>query len=183
MDLKTKNGFTIVEILVVFGIMAMLSGVMLLYSRSSENLVAILRDQAKVLSVFSRAKSFSLQTYVENIEAGGICGYGIHIDKENGEFIFFRDLNEDCSESDNVYTENSVPEELMERLALSGAVRIRSSDASDILFIPPDPLVFITKSPGETSDSLIVILETVAGNLATSIKLNKSGQITAHTLQ
>lgn len=178
-----RKGFTIVEILVTFGIMAMLSGVMLLYSRSSENMIALLRDQSKILSVFSRAKSFSLQTYVENSGIGDVCGYGVHVNKEENSFIFFRDLNSDCSESDNVYTENSVPDEMMEKTVLSDAIRIRSLDASDVLFIPPDPLVIITVSPGQTSEEMSVILETISGNLGSAVKLNKSGQITVHTLQ
>lgn len=183
MDSKTKKGFTIVEILVTLGIMTMLSGVMLLYSRSSENFIALLRDQAKVLSIFSRSKSFSLQTYAENPGIGGVCGYGTHVDKEKNSFIFFRDLSADCALSDNVYTENSVPSEFIEKFTLSDSVRIRSSDSTDVLFIPPDPSVVITQSPGQTREEMNVVLETVSGNLAAAIKLNKSGQITAHTVQ
>lgn len=183
MDLRTKKGFTIVEILVTFGIMAMLSGVMLVYSRSSEGLIALFRDQAKAVSMFSRAKSFSLQTYLEKTNRGGICGYGVHIDVEKNSLIFFRDLKDNCAESDNIYTPDTLSSEALETVVLSEAVRIKSSDAADVLFLPPDPTVIITKSPGQFSEELNLILETVSGNMSAAVKINRAGQVTARTVQ
>ena len=170
-----KRGFTIIEILVVFGIMVMLSGVLILYSNSSKNLIALFREQAKVISIISKAKSFALQTYIEN---GSACGYGTHIDLEKNTIIFFRDLAEKCADSDNVYTPDANSSEIMEQIALSDQVRLKSSTATDVLFIPPDPRVVITQGQDSSLDKMDIILETADGNTQAKIRLNSSGQIT-----
>ena len=169
--LRTKKGFTLIEILIMLGIMSMLSGVMLVYSRSSEKLVVLAREQARIISLMARAKSFSLQTYIDGTSA---CGYGIHIDKGENAIIVFRDLDADCPESDNIYAADS--DESVEKFILSKDVRIKSSDATDILFIPPDPQVVIDNNP--VNERVNIVLETSDGNSQVVIKMNSSGQIT-----
>ncbi len=171
-----KEGFTIIEVLIVITITVMLSAVMLAYSHSSKGLIALFREQAKITSVISQAKSFALQTY---IESGSVCGYGVHIDQEKNSFIFFRDTAADCSTSDNVYTPDANPTEEMQTVLISDGVRIQSSDASDILFIPPDPRVVITQGQGQAQEEMNIILETTDGSAQAKINLNSSGQITA----
>ncbi len=169
---KLKAAFTLIEILIILGIMSMLSGVMLVYSRSSEKLIVLAREQARVISLMARAKSFSLQTYIEGKSA---CGYGIHIDKDKNTIIVFRDLAENCAVSDNIYVVDS-GDEIVEEFILGKEVAIASSDASDILFIPPDPKVIIDNNP--VSEQARIVLETIDGNSQVVIKMNSSGQIT-----
>ena len=171
LNLKPESGFTLIEILVMLGIMSMLSGVMLVYSRSSEKVILLSREQARVISLMARAKSFSLQTYIEGKSA---CGYGIHIDKDKNTVIVFRDLAADCAASDNIYVADS--DESVEKFILSKDVRIKSSDATDILFIPPDPRVVIDNNPA--NERVSIVLETADGNSQVIIKMNSSGQIT-----
>ena len=70
-----RSGFTLVEMMVSLGIMAVLSGVMLGYSRVSERQVALISDRDKVVSIINHARNLALsRSYVSGQQ---ICGYGI----------------------------------------------------------------------------------------------------------
>ena len=60
-----RSGFTLVEMMVSLGIMAVLSGVMLGYSRVSERQVALISDRDKVVSIINHARNLALsRSYV-----------------------------------------------------------------------------------------------------------------------
>lgn len=69
---NTRGGFSIAEMLVTIGIIAILSGVMLGYNRSSEKQIALIVEREKVMNYVNRARSLALA------HQGGekICGFG-----------------------------------------------------------------------------------------------------------
>lgn len=163
------RGFTLVEVLVVVSITALLSSVLILYSRTGERQILLFREQAKVLNLISKSKSLALQTYIDGASA---CGYGIHFTLP-GTLILFKDQAPDCAASDNIY---SGPDEDFSHLILGDGIVISSADISDILFIPPDPSVKLT--PDQVSG--IITLQTIDGGTSARIKLNNSGQISVN---
>lgn len=70
-----RQGFSLIEMLVAIGIMIVLSGVMLGYSRTSERQVALISDRDVVISVINHVRDLALaNTY---IVGPSTCGYGI----------------------------------------------------------------------------------------------------------
>src|SRR3989338_1565423 len=95
-----NSGVTVIELLVTISVLAMLSAIVITYSRSGERQIALLRDQARVINAILRSKVLATQTYVTEEE---FCGYGIHF-SASGDFIIFKDLALDCSLSDQRYS-------------------------------------------------------------------------------
>lgn len=164
---RSDAGFTVVELLVVVSITAMLSSVLILYSRIGERQILLFREQAKVINLIARAKSLALQTYIDGTS---VCGYGIHFSLPS-TMILFRDLAADCAASDNVYSGVS---EDFSHLILSAGIVFSSSDVTDILFIPPDPTV---KLDNGGKNSGVITMQTIDGGTQARVKINSSGQI------
>lgn len=89
--LDLVSGFTLLEVIIVVGIAAFLSGLLLVYNRSSDNSIALSVEQARVVGILNRAKAFTLE---RNLIKGGenICGFGVSFAKGRGEMTLFRAL-------------------------------------------------------------------------------------------
>lgn len=149
-----KRGFTLIELAVTLGIMVLLTSILIIYSRASEDQIILFKEQAKVINAIMRAKSLAIQTFAEE---GAACGYGIHIGYSSGnklnKLIIFKDLptvSEDCIENgtytgDKIYTPTN-PDELFKEDALDERLEFLGIPR-DIVFIPPDPEVIINANP------------------------------------
>jgi prepilin-type N-terminal cleavage/methylation domain-containing protein len=164
---KNKAGFSLVELLAVIAVLAMLSAILIQYSRTGERQLLLFREQFKLASTLSRAKSLAISTFnYPDVP----CGYGVHFAPPR-TFILFRDNAADCSSSDRIYSgagESIVTDELDPFVRFSGLT------ASDILFIPPDPRVIITPAQPEAT----ITLETSDGVASAILKVSAVGQIT-----
>lgn len=171
-----QKGFTIIELLVVLGIMAMLSSIAILYSRTGENQILLFKEQSKVISVILRAKSLALQTFAES--AAGVCGYGVHFTgAPDNQFILFKDLaasGSDCGTADQKY---SGATENFEVNQLDPALKFAQLDLTDIVFVPPDPLVFLNPAPAVGQTSVLIKIATQDGASEVKIKVNNAGQV------
>jgi prepilin-type N-terminal cleavage/methylation domain-containing protein len=170
--LNPSAGFTLIEFLVVLGIMALLSSIAILYSRTGEQQILLFKEQAKVVSVILRAKSLAIQTFAET--SAGVCGYGVHFFPD-GRFILFKDLAEDCASSDRAYSGSF--EDFGEVNQLDPALRFSELGLNEILFIPPDPQVIITPAPAANGTAIIRI-GIRDGVTESIIKVNEAGQVT-----
>lgn len=171
-----KKGFTLIEILISIGIVALLSSAMIAYNRVGERQIILFKEQAKVLGVISRAKTLSISTFGEIAVS---CGWGVHIDAGLNKFFIFKDIaavSGDCSTADKTYTETS-SDELFESFDLDSGVEFDSSltTLSDIVFIPPYFSVVINSD--SVQDSAEVVIKTIDGGSSVAIKVNSAGQI------
>ncbi len=180
-----KNGFTIVEILVTLSIMAMLSGILIIYGRSSEKQLLLFRDQAKIVNAILKAKSLALNTYSKD---GAPCAYGVHFDSVKKEYRIFKDLdsngsNLDCSATaDRIYSSSPSPnsEDLNPPIVETLGQNLSFKEplaATDIIFIPPDNNAIITPDPSPQTQINIEI--TNPEGIAKKIKINVFGQVSA----
>src|SRR3989344_9601663 len=167
-----QSGFTLIETLVTLTITALLIGVLITYNRAGGLQIAVFKDQAKIINTLLRAKSLSLQIFTEAVPA---CGYGVHFDAANKIFLIFKDLADPCSGSDNRYSGST---EDLEVISLDSQLKFSNLGLSDILFIPPEPLVVIDGDLGKTGDFLIEI-DTLSGGSPKKIKINNFGQVSA----
>ncbi len=85
--LKKRKGFSLIELAVVFSLTIVLAATLVAYNRSTEGLVALSLEQAKVVGVLNQAKAYALQ---KNYEMGGsdVCGFGVHFEKPQTYFLF-----------------------------------------------------------------------------------------------
>ncbi len=160
------GGFTIIEMLVIIGILSLLSATLILYNRTGERQIILFKEQARVISIISRAKSFSIATFGQ---PGVPCGYGVHFSAPR-TFILFKDLAEDCQVTDKKYSDSA---EMVQSLELDSAVTFDNLTLTDIIFIPPDPSVFITPP----QDQATIVIKTIDGASSAIIKVNNGGQI------
>jgi len=170
--------------LIIIGVLSLMSSILILYSRRAEQQIVLFKEQAKVISILSRAKALSISTYSKSEvrKYDRPCGYGVHFEAPR-TFLIFKDLAaqetyhifgrlaDDCKLSDKKYSGST---EINESFQLDPRVSFDSLSLSDILFIPPDPKVVITPSQDEAT----VVLKTVDGNKSATIKVNSAGQIT-----
>ena len=162
------SGFTLIEILVVVSITALLSSILIVYSRVGERQILLFREQAKIINMILKSKSLALQTYVTGEK---ICGYGVHFEAPRS-VILFKDSADDCATSDNIY---SGAGEDFEKMKLDNLIVFLELDFTDILFIPPDPQVKLTPA---LSAGTISIKADDSESVA-KVKINSAGQVSA----
>ncbi len=187
--LNSRSGFTLVEVLVTMAILIIFSGVLVGYNQTSSRQLILISNQAKLVSLVSRAKNLSMSTILENF--GGsynpgdplTCAYGVHVDKTSGKIFIFRDLAVDCDLSDKKYSGDN------ERSGLKGEFDVfeldskiaefmpaTSDDLNDIIFIPPDPKVVINNDLTKLWAQIgLKLKNSDAGKII--IKINNVGQI------
>ncbi|MEK7144089.1 MAG: type II secretion system protein [Patescibacteria group bacterium] len=162
-----NKGFTIIELLVIIATLMTMTGFLVIYNRAGERQIIIFQEQAKVINAISRARSLSVATFGK---ASAPCGYGVHFDAPRTVTIF-KDLAADCGSADKKYTPSN-PEEKIEQFHLDSKVSL-DLGLTDVLFIPPDPIVIITPNP----EAAVLNIKEEGGTGMASIKINKSGHI------
>jgi prepilin-type N-terminal cleavage/methylation domain-containing protein len=171
-----RRGFSIIEMLVVLGILTLLSSVLLVYNRAGEGQIVLLREQARLISTVIRAKSLALTMLVEDTPA---CGYGVHIDFSTGSvgsrYFIYRDRAINCRTSDRIYAAASdeiIPESevILPKQVLFGDVGVR-----DIMFVPPEPQAFLDGSQALTEADIVI--QTADGKTKAAITVTNAGQI------
>ena len=169
-----NGGFTLIESLVVISILTLMTSFLILYNRTGELQIIILKEKANLIGTILRAKNLALGTLVT--ESAGVitCGYGVYI--ENNSYFIYRDLASDCQISDQSYSGNSSGEKLEgETYKLLPAVQFFQNEVNDILFVPPLPDVFFdgSKAVGEK----IIRLSDISRDTKSEIIINNAGQI------
>lgn len=163
------RGFTIIEILVSLGIMAFLTSLLLLYSRTGERQIALFKEQAGLISAVLRAKSLAIQTFSEQAPA---CGYGIHFSAADNNFTLFKDSAPNCEEANKAYD----PGEALETHDLPTDLKFSQLDLTDVVFIPPDPKTWLDRDISKKE--ALVKIGFADGTSEVIIKINNAGQVT-----
>ncbi len=160
------TGFTMVEMLVILGILTVISSTLIANIHIGERQIVLFREQAKVISALSKAKSSSVSTFGG---AGVPCGFGVYFEAPR-TFIIFKDLAVNCQAADRKYSGET---EIYESFQLDSGVAFDNLSLSDIVFIPPNPLVVITP----LQDQATIIIKIVGGESSATVKINSGGQI------
>lgn len=166
---RPQHGFTFVETAVILGVVVILTSVLLLYNRSGQRQLLLIREKAKVIGYLLRAKSASIVTLVSEEP---VCGYGVYFTET--AYLLFKDLASDCSLSDHIYSsENTV--ELVEEVRLPPGLRFFPLEINHILFVPPDPQTFLDGN--QSSAAAVLTLTTTDNQSSVKIKVTDAGQI------
>ena len=170
--LEASWGFSVIEMLVVISTLVLLTSILVLYNRTGERHIIVLREQAQLIGTILRAKSFAINTLVEDAPA---CGYGVHADIGTGTYFIYRDRTSPCSASDRQYGDASDEKVDGTEVALDSAVRFATGGLADIEFVPPDPQVFLDGGTALAEGSMI--LETADGASRVTVIISNAGQI------
>lgn len=166
------KGFTLIETLVVLGVLTLMTSMLVLYNRTGERQIVLLREKARLIGIIFRAKSLALHTLIEDEPA---CGYGMH--SSEAEYFMYRDKAIVCRVSDHAYTEGTDEIIAGTLTQLGVGLQFGARTLTDILFVPPNPKVFLNGGQGLTEGE--IILQSVDGKSSVSIYVNNAGQISA----
>ncbi len=87
--MQKRNGFTLVEVLVVIAVLGILTSISIGFSRTNAKQLAVFTERAAFVSAILRTKSLAIQTYVFPPGAAVPCGFGIHV--TNTGYTIFKD--------------------------------------------------------------------------------------------
>ena len=160
---KKKNGFTLIEILIVVAIIGMLSAIVFIGLRGKEDDFTIQRSAHKLDLDIGRAKELTMRAE----DFGAVPsrgGFGVHFEINDNYYILFADVNEN-----RIFDAM----ELYEKIELEQGVTITSLSQNPltIVFIPPDPTVRI--SGGLTSATITLGIN----SLIEAVNVNNAGLI------
>ncbi len=179
-----KSGFTLVELLASFFIIALMTGIFLTNYRQGERQSdLILTGQLLVSDIrFAQANALGLVMYDDIIPDGG---WGVYFDKENsGEYKIFADTNENklYNEGEADGEHGGMTMELSKSIVIENLVIIDSSDNEipvdklHIVFLPPTPKTFINTKYIDYKRAVITLKE-VSLEEEIKIKVNFAGLI------
>ena len=174
---KTAKGFTVIEMLVTMGVLTILGGILILYSRAGESTTVLLRELAKVSGDINRAKNLAITTATFVDKDGNKtnpCGYGVYFDLLQNQYIIFADLASDCATSQHLRdTERNGD---VETISLNKPLELKSAEPNQVFFLPPDPTVIF---PGAATE-MEIRMGPANGVVIMSVKVNKTGQVSTY---
>jgi type II secretory pathway pseudopilin PulG len=144
--IRDGEGFTVVELLVVMGVVILLLGCLVLYSGISRNQVALYVEEAKIAQIISRSKALSISAF-GNPEVP--CGYGVRVNPSAKTYSLFSYQTSDCGAISNIEVNEPTKYKIIQSFKLPGGVEFQSCSAGGgerldfVLFIPPDPKTLI----------------------------------------
>lgn len=164
-----SKSFTLVELMVVIGIIVLLTIIILPNYRTGERQLALQRASQKLAQDIRRMAEFSMaaKEFQDQIPLGG---YGLHFKvSEKKHYILFADFNGN-------YQYDASSDGLVEKVKIEKHVQIYQLSASplEITFTPPDPKVTIT--PESELAQITLSLETNTDKIKT-VKVNKAGLV------
>lgn len=176
-----RRGFTIIEILVVVGVIVILFSLGIgSFSKTAQRQFILFREQNKLVSALDKAKYLAFSTFGQEQAP---CGFGVRLEASNNTIIIFKELpvsGNDCASIDNVYTPPSGPvggDEIVETIKLDQDVRFNNLTLSNVVFIPPAPQIIINGDSNIQSASAEIVDS--GGATVSSVIITKTGQITS----
>jgi prepilin-type N-terminal cleavage/methylation domain-containing protein len=191
--LRPHRGFTLIELMVVFAIITVVSAVVIT-SQGTFNKTLILSNTAYDIALAMR----SAQTYGLGSRAAGTianAGYGLHFESSAlGSFVFFADIlplapcgQPDCKPGDHVFTNGS--DSIVQTFTLGNGMTISklcvdlvcNLSSLDVAFERPNPNAHISADgiySSTNAKACITVTSPQGGEKYVSVA--KSGQIDAN---
>jgi len=171
--IRDQCGYTLIELIVVVGIVMLLLGVGVGYTQKGGKQIVLFRDHAKLTQEILRARSFATQKLRPGQQT--ICGYGISIDVGNSQYTLFKDLPGGGGCPGNGAIDNG---EVVETFTLDKAVGFLEPNHPTFVFSPRDGFVYFgtrRAEPGE--DPVFIPLELKGAGQQLTLTVNYIGQV------
>jgi prepilin-type N-terminal cleavage/methylation domain-containing protein len=183
----SRDGFTLIEMLIVIAISAMLSAIAIGYSSVGRNEIALSVETAKISQIILQAKSLSVATYGN---ASGACAYGVFFDLPAQTYSIFAYHPAGSGSCPPASSITGISANDMQPYTVgtwnihvaNGVVLYATSTDSlvDVLFYPPDPATLISRDGSTFMDfpqTSKVYLETVGAAATQEISVSPAGQV------
>ncbi len=181
-----RQGFTLIEILVVIAISAMLATIALGYSRTAQNEVALSVETAKMAQTILRAKDLALAAYAN---VPGTCGYGVLLNPAANTYSLFAytpggappcpgapaAFPQPCGVVCSAVSQATWQTPLQNGVTMAS----RADSATVVVFYPPAPTTYISRDNGATfmNATSKIYLATADGKASTTVAVNPAGQV------
>jgi|GEM_PF-709086 prepilin-type N-terminal cleavage/methylation domain-containing protein len=201
-----RNGFTLIEILVVLAITALLSSLAIIYTHVGQNQVSLSVEESKVAQFILEAKELSIATYSTSKTT---CAYGVQFNYASSTYSIFqyntavptgptgRPICPSIASTSaagvvsgaiSIYEQGSWHVHTADGVTLIKPTSTASYGIYDVLFYPPDPCTlvsldgttFVSDCAGGGAgplDTGYVRLSTVDGSDSRTISVNSAGQV------
>lgn len=141
-----EKGFTFVEMLIVLGIIALFSGlIMINYGGQNQKLKLKTTVQESVNNL-RQVQNFSVSTKISGAEIPS-GGYGIRFEKASSSYIIFADTNDPPNRvfdaGEEIETKVLSSDLEISDIMLSSLGSVNTLDA---VFVPPDPITYLNDS-------------------------------------
>lgn len=180
------TGFTILELVVVLGIIALMSGIVLVSLERGRAALAVDRAANQVAQDLRIAMEYALRARNHTCTLGSLEAYGIFADKQVAtSYILFADCNDD-----RVFKTPALDplkyDDVVDLIVLEKGVRIKDTKptagapfpGSSIAFEPPDPIVTFKRSTGAAGPQGEITLESVRDSSITrTVEVNNRGSV------
>jgi len=178
-----KSGFTIIELIVSIGIIAMVTGIFLANYSSANRRTDLTMTAQKMVTDIRLAQNYALgltrygSSGSLNVPLGG---WGVHFDLQNygnNKYVIFADDNGDKlyeSGEDNLQYGAQVT--VLPDNVVIDSIKLgpTTSNKADITFLPPDPITTITGQSSSDS-SVTIVLKDTKTNTVKTVRVNFLG--------
>ncbi len=164
------------EMLFVIGALLVMTTLLILYNRTGQDQIILFTEKSQLVSAIYEARSRAIQTFAESAAP---CGYGIHFENNNTSYILYKNLSDSDTCKSMKNDPNYIPspgdiysdgrDQVVRTFTFNQAVKFSPKPVSDILFVPPDPIVY--------PSGLTITLGTTDGSATETITLSHFGQI------
>ena len=178
-----EEGFTIIEMLVVIGILSVLTSFVFINHRSSEAILSFEREAGHMLEGIRKTRDYAIASwypqegFLEGLGDEDVFhgGYGIRFEKNSRNYLLFADL-----EDERGFDENSIileERELDEGVGVDN-IKISGTDEDylDIVYRPPDLFIFFNGYDAmENNLTAVITLISKEEGHTKDIKINPYG--------
>ncbi|MDO8743196.1 MAG: type II secretion system protein [Candidatus Azambacteria bacterium] len=176
-----NKGFTVVEIVVVLGIMVIITGIALFNAGSEKQDSALFRSAQNLSLNLRKVENNALSSRVFKDRVP--CGWGVHFNwPDLTSYTIFADTAiNDCDGVDRDYKRDAGGSEDLVIVNFEAGIKIDgiTNNVADIVFIPPAPSVVFTSSSGQEAIDAVQIILSNKKFSTREITINAAGFISS----
>lgn len=177
-----RSGFTLIEALIVIGILTLMTSLLIIYSRAGEFQIILLKEKAGIISSLLRARNLSYGTLISDPAEGTVCGYGFHLEGNN--YFSYRylvpfsiDPDKRCQRGDKQY--NSAEDKILEPspISLHPSAKFSKLEVKDILFEVATSQIYFDGLLAAAPEEKTIEISDLNNTTKVTIAINNIGQI------